>query len=1164
MTCPSCSTENREGAKFCRGCGNPLALACPACGAAITPGQVFCDECGTPLDGRPPAPVATPPSEPAAFVPAAEHRLVSVLFADLVGFTQASAGRDAEDTRQLLSTYFDTCRTLITRYGGTVEKFIGDAVMAVWGAPVANEDDAERAVRAALDLVAAVPELGPGLQARAGVLTGEAAVTIGADGEGMVAGDLVNTASRIQSAAEPGAVLVGDATRRATDAAVLYEDAGVHELKGKTEPEQLHRALRITAGRAGALRGEGLEAPFVGRERELRLVKQIFHAVTEEEMLHLVSVVGQAGIGKSRLAWELFKYADGLADTVWWHRGRCLAYGDGVAFSALAEMVRVRAAISEGEERDSARRKLRETIAGVAEDEDECEWLEPRLAHLLGLEERVVRDRDDLFPAWRLFIERLAERHPCCLVFEDVQWADKALLEFIEYVLDWSRNHAIFVLTLARPEVTERHPSWTAAKRNSTTLILEPLPDGEMEQLLDGLVPGLPAELRTRILDRAEGVPLYAVETVRMLLDRGALLREARAYRPVGSITELDVPETLHALIAARLDGLSTDDRHVLQDAAVLGKSFTISALAAVSGRDEDALSSQLRGLAAREMLTARVGRQQGEYAFLQDLVRHVAYETLARRDRKARHLVAARYFEAEGGRDDEVTDIIAAHYETALELEPDADDVDELRTHAREALVHSAARAESLGAPALAAASYRRAAELGGGPAEEADLRRRAGSAAVRAGVFHDAQQDLHRSIELFESAGDIRGAAKAAADLGWAEFVGGRLDDAVERMELALPVLEEGEHDADFAYFLSQLARYHYFVGNIAESEARNDRALDLAERFALPDVLAHALSTASLIAIHRGRWETGRALVRRALDIALEHDLHEAALRGYNNASVVEAHFGNFAEMVSLCERGVEYARRIGSRSSEWFAMGNTLDGYAALGRWDEIVAAEAEIPDDLDPAATAHLATTFAFVGRHRGDLELAERALRRAEVFRSSASLQDQRSYRVTKWNVLMATGAEQEALELAQHVLTLEGTECTDYAMGVIDPAIRLGRLDVAAEMASKIESLPPGKVDNVLRAETQLARAQIFAARGDLQRAEDSFLRSAATFREYGLPFFLAHGLLLYCEWLVAQGRTTDAEPLAAEAREIFAGLEARPWLERLEQLPLGAAVRG
>ncbi|MGB2874910.1 MAG: adenylate/guanylate cyclase domain-containing protein [Gaiellaceae bacterium] len=519
-----------------------------------------------------------------------------MLFADLVGFTALSESRDAEEVRELLTRYFDACRRLVSLYGGTVEKFIGDAVMAVWGTPVAQEDDAERAVRTALDLVRAIPELDSALKARVGVLTGEAAVTLAAEGQGMVAGDLVNTASRVQSAADPGAVLVGEATKRATEAAVLYEGAGSFELKGKAEAVPLYRALRVTAGRAGALKSEGLEPPFVGRDRELRLVKELFHASAEEQRAHLVSVVGIAGIGKSRLAWEFFKYVDGLAETVFWHRGRCLAYGEGVAYWALAEIVRMRAGILEGERPDLARAKLGAAVEEHVSETEERSWIEPRLAHLLGLEERASHQRDDLFAAWRLFFERMAETNPTVLVFEDMQWADASMLAFVEYLLEWARSHPIFVLALARPELHERDRDFGKASRN-TSISLEPLSPTMMEELLDGFVPGLPAKLQEQILARSEGVPLYTVETVRMLLDRGLLERHGDSYRPTGTIEALDVPETLHSLIAARLDGLSADERRLVQDAAVLGKTFTRSALAAVSELAEAELEPLLASL---------------------------------------------------------------------------------------------------------------------------------------------------------------------------------------------------------------------------------------------------------------------------------------------------------------------------------------------------------------------------------------------------------------------------------------------------------------------------------------------------------------------------------------------------------------------------------------
>jgi class 3 adenylate cyclase len=644
VVCSSCGTPNEGDRKFCGECGSPLAQTCPSCGTPNPPTVKFCGECGAPLGVAP-----TPERREA---PAAERRLVSVLFADLVGHTSFSEGRDAEDVRELLSRYFDTARTVIERYGGSVEKFIGDAVMAVWGAPVARDDDPERAVRAALDLLDAVRALGAEvgaaeLNARGGVLTGEAAVTIGAEGQGMVAGDLVNTASRIQSVAEPGSVLVGETTKRAVEAAIVFDEAGSHTLKGKSEPVELFRAVRVVGLRGGAVRASGLEPPFVGRDRELRLIKELFHACAEDRRALLVSVVGIGGIGKSRLAWEFEKYIDGLAERVWWHSGRCLAYGDGVAFWALAEMVRGRAGILEDEEAASARAKLRAAVEEHLPDPRERRFVEPRLAHLLGLEEATAGDQENLFAAARMFFERLAATAPAVLLFEDIHWADSALLDFIEYLIEWSRDVPLFVLTHARPELTDRRSTWGSGKRNFTSIFLEPLPTDAMETLLTGPVPGLSDELRDRILERAEGVPFYAVETVRMLLDRGILVREGNAYRLTGDIETLEVPETLHALIAARLDGLTAEERKIVQQGAVLGRTFTLRGLASVSGLAEPALESLLGSLTRKEIFSLRsdpLSAERGQYGFLQDLVKKVAYDTLSRRERKALHLGAADY----------------------------------------------------------------------------------------------------------------------------------------------------------------------------------------------------------------------------------------------------------------------------------------------------------------------------------------------------------------------------------------------------------------------------------------------------------------------------------------------------------------------------------------
>ena len=927
--CTSCGTDNRDGQKFCGNCGASLATACPSCGAAYEPGQRFCGECGTSLAAV----------EPATAAPDVERRVVTILFADLVGFTALSESRDAEDVRGLLTRYFDTARLVIGRYGGTVEKFIGDAVMAVWGAPTAREDDGERAVRAALDLVEAVAALDEGLRARAGVLTGEAAVTLGATGQGLVAGDLVNTASRVQSAAEPGTVLVGESTRRASEAAVVYEEAGSFELKGKTEEVPLWRALRVAAGVGGRRRSEGLEPPFVGRDRELRLVKELFHSSAEQGRSHLVSVLGIAGIGKSRLSWELFKYLDGLTELAYWHRGRCLSYGDGVTYWALAEMTRERFRIAEGEDAHSAREKLSTALADFVPDDEERQWIAPRIAHLLGLEEeRQAREKEDLFGAWRLFFERLSERAPVVLVFEDVQWADAALLEFVEYLLEWSRNHAIYVVALARPDVADRHPDWPTS-RNTTTLALDPLSDEAIAQLLEGLVPGLPDHARDRILARAEGVPLYAVETVRMLLDKGLLRREGDVYVPAGELGELAIPETLHALAAARLDGLGPEERRALQDAAVLGKTFTKASLAEVSGRSEAELEPLLAFLVRREILGLQNDPRSpelGQYGFLQDLLRQVAYETLARPERKARHLAAAAYLESTG---DETVEVVASHLLSAYDADPEAGDAEAIRERARLALVHAGDRAAALAASAEALRYYEQALEL----APTAELHERAGRAAYYAARLADARAHLEQALEIRESDGDIRGAARARVALAEVAFWDHRASQAIDLLHDAVGVLTQGEHDADLARAVAELSRYLTLAGRHDEAIPLIERSLELGEALDLPDVFAHGLITKGVALNWAGRSREAALLTRHGLEVALQNDLADIALRAYNNLLVTQSARDHVDVTLEVNERMLELAIRVGNRQQEQRARRNMASGAYFGGDWDR---AEAE--------------------------------------------------------------------------------------------------------------------------------------------------------------------------------------------------------------------------
>jgi class 3 adenylate cyclase/tetratricopeptide (TPR) repeat protein len=1137
-----------------------LALSCASCGAALAGNEKFCGECGAPTSAPTEPGTATTPAREA---PAAERRLVSVLFADLVGFTPLSESRDSEEVRELLTRYFDTCSRLIDLYGGTVEKFIGDAVMAVWGTPTATEDDAERAVRAALDLVTAVSALGdelkvPELRARAGVLTGEAAVTIGAEGQGMVAGDLVNTASRVQAVAEPGIVLVGESTRRSTEQTVVYEEAGAFELKGKEGLTQLWKALRVVSGARGSLKSIGLEAPFVGRERELRQIKDLFHASAEEQKAHLVSVTGIAGIGKSRLAWEFYKYFDGIAQITYWHRGRCLAYGEGVTYWALADMVRMRCRIVEDEEPASALQKLRSTLEEHIADSEERRFVEPRVAQLLGLAEQEARDQQDLFAAWRLFFERLADVYPTVLAFEDMQWADASLLDFVEYLLEWSRNSPLYVITMARPELLERRPTWGAGYRNFSSLYLEPLSPGAMEELLGGLVPGLPESIRVQILARAEGVPLYAVETVRMLLDRGLLVLDGASYRPVGEIVSLEVPETLHALIAARLDGLTAEERRLLQDGAVLGKTFTRAGLAALSGLAEAALEPLLSLLVRKEVLGVQAdprSPEHGQYGFLQDLVRHVAYETLSKRERRARHLAAAAYLSAAFAADeDEVVEVIASHYLAAREAAPDAKDAAEIKGKAQAMLARAAERAASLAAAAEARRYFEQAAELTEDQPERAALLGRAGEMAAKAGDLESARRLFEESIELREEQGDTHAAARVHWRLGRLDLFAGRREEAIARMERALAVISADEPDEDLAMLAAALSLGFWFGGDLERAAERAELALDIAEAHAYPEALVAALRVKAGIAQSRGHTEEFRGLLERALEIALDSDLGHEAARCYFNISDGCFRRDEYTEALGYLDEALALARKLGNRPEEWAVLSEQTFPLYMLGRWDEALAIAGEFTEEqIDTGGVMlSLLQSAVAIRLQRGDLDGAHRVFSMFSRLETSTDVQERSSYLCSRASLRRAEGQPHEALADSEATIETGRTfgipqqSVKQAIVEAVEAAFTLGEAAKIEELLTSIETVPPGSRPPYLNAQARRFRARLTGDGAGYEAAAEQF-------RQLGIPFWLAVTLLEHGELLVSQGKPSEAEPLIAEASEIFERLQARPWLERL-----------
>ncbi|MGQ0670435.1 MAG: adenylate/guanylate cyclase domain-containing protein, partial [Actinomycetota bacterium] len=1002
MVCSACGADNEAGRKFCKECGTALVLVCASCSSPNSADSKFCGECGSPLEQADAVQhEAAAPSTAAA--PTTERRLVSVLFADLVGFTKISEGRDAEDVRELLSRYFDAARETVERHGGLVEKFIGDAVMAVWGTPTAHEDDAERAVRAALELVEGVEALGRAvgleLRARAGVLTGEAAVAVGAVSQGIVAGDLVNTASRLQSAAEPGTVLVGETTYRAAAKAIAFSEVGALTLKGKDEPVAAWRAVRVVGQRGGVGRTGGLEPPFVGRTEELRLIKELLHATGREQKARLVSVVGIGGIGKSRLAWEFLKYVDGLVEDVFWHQGRCPAYGDGVTFWALGEMVRMRAGIAETDDPIESRRKLSEAVAQHLGDEDERRWVEPRLAHLLGLDERSPGEREELFSAWRCLFERIAERGTTAMVFEDLQWADPGLLDFIESMLEWSRNHPILIVTLARPELADRRPNWGGGQRSFTALHLEPLADPAMTELVEGFVRRLPPDGVERIVARAEGVPLYAVETVRMLADRGVLEPRDNAYELVGDLGTLEIPDTLHALIAARLDALPTEDRALLQDASVLGKSFTIEALAAVTGEDRDGLEPRLRELAKREFLMQEGdprSPERGLYTFLQSLIREVAYGTLSKADRRRRHLAAAHHMESVG--DEELAGVVATHYVEAFRATPEGPDADALAARARDWLSQAAERAVSLGSPEQALSYVEQALAITPDGAERTSLLEQAGEAATRSAAFEHAVTYLEEAVGLHQERGDVTAAALATARLYRPLGALDRRAESMERMEAALAALGEGGDATAQAELRTKLADGHVSTGSPERALESAERALALAERLDLTELLAEAIGAKSGALFNLGRHREAAMLAKGGLTLAEEFGSLQTRASALNHVGV-QVSEDDPKEGLQAFLDAADAARRAGIRGLEVIALANAVETAIDVGRWAEADAVLAAL-EGKEITGFTGAGVTFgeALLAAFRGDLASAAESLDEVASRMEAAEMLQERTW----------------------------------------------------------------------------------------------------------------------------------------------------------------------
>jgi class 3 adenylate cyclase/tetratricopeptide (TPR) repeat protein len=1083
VNCPACGLENPDAARYCGRCGAALGSECPACGAAVAPGLAYCTSCG------------------AGLVEPEERKVVTVLFADLVDFTRRAGRLDPEEVRRLLAPYYARLRAELEGFGGTVEKFIGDAVVALFGAPAAHEDDPVRGVRAALAIREAIAELNlaePGLDlhVRIAVTTGEAVVALGArpsEGEGMAAGDVLNTASRLQGEAPVDGILVDEPTYRATAEAIEYRDAEPVEAKGKPEPVRVWEAVSAQRQPAPEVlqRQRGV---FADRLEELAALQSTLRRALGEQSVQLVTLVGEPGIGKSRLVYEFTTASAEDPEPVAWQLGRSLPYGEGVTFWALGEMVKGQAEILETDAAEEAGAKLRAAAQAVLPDPAEAGWVESHLRSLVGLggEVEIGSDRrGEAFAAWRRFLEALAASRPLVLVFEDLHWANDGLLDFVDHLVEWASRAPLLILCTARPGLLERRPGWSETRENALTLFLAALTNEEtsvlVRSLLEESVLSEPAQ--SALLARAGGNPLYAGEYVRMLVDQGLVGPDAGG----GTKGELPLPESIQAIIAARLDALPAAEKALLQDAAVIGRAFWAGALAALGDVprwrvEERLLALERKGFVRRDRRSSVV--RETQYTFWHVLIRDVAYGQIPRRRRADKHRLAAAWIESLNvERAEDRAEMLAHHYLSALEFaRASGQEIESLVDGARIALREAGDRASSLNAFRVAARFYLGALDLW----PEGDLQRpellfrygRARFHAESAGT-----EDLAEAREALLAAGDRETAAEAIVMLGELAWMRGETDPAFRHFEDAAGLLEDAPSSRAKTEVLSSLSRFLMIADRHEPAIRAGLEALQMAEELDLDDLRAHALDNigASRAAVGDPR---GVADLEQSIAIAVGLNSLEA-VRGYVNLGTILAEQGDLEQAFDLYERGRRAAEGFGvpdrirwfeeERLYEWYWRGD-WDGAVVLA--DELIA-EFQGGDPHIGELDCRLVRARIRLARGAGEraLDDSARALEFARLVGYPEALFKSLAFRA---RALAAVGRSEEASTLARELVELwSGHGPVAASFWTADLAFSLWLLERGPELLAA-----GGRV----RARTRWLDAAEAFARGQLVRSAELY----------------------------------------------------------------------